>query len=169
MRQADLPVVLPALLSGITWPHTARRLLRRGHGARARQTQIFGLLGAVSHLNESHRSATELSRAITDRVTTFGPALCGVRGERGNQEPGALVMDIPLELERRCERRWAARFSSRIVSGRHQPRRPEDSVNRLPRPKAAESCPPARTGEAAPRKVPVVRTWSSQDCKATEE
>ena len=76
---ADLSVALPALLSGITWPHTARPLLRRGHGARARQTQIFELLGAVSRLNEPHRSATQLSRAITDRVTTFGPAFYGPR------------------------------------------------------------------------------------------
>ena len=36
--------------------------------------------GLVRHLNEPHRSATQLSRAITDRVTTFGPAFCGLRG-----------------------------------------------------------------------------------------
>ena len=79
-------------------------------------------------------------------------------------------MDIPLELERRCERRWAARFSSRIVSAPHQPRRPEDYVNRLPRPKApgwpASANRRGRPENGTSRKFDV---GSSQDCKATEK
>ena len=46
---------------------------------RPRQTQIFRSLGAVSRLNEPYRSAKQLSRPITNRVTTFGLAFYGPR------------------------------------------------------------------------------------------
>jgi hypothetical protein len=40
----------------------------------------------------------------------------------GDPEPGALVMSsIPLDLERRCEQRWAARFSAaRALQEQHR-------------------------------------------------
>jgi hypothetical protein len=57
-------------------------------------------------------------------------------------------MDIPLDLVRRFERRWRARFSSPVVSATHQTHRLKGCVNHLPRAKAAGLCPPARTGEA---------------------
>jgi len=40
----------------------------------------------------------------------------------GDREPGALVMSsIPLDLERRCEQRWAARFSAaRALQEQHR-------------------------------------------------
>jgi hypothetical protein len=51
----------------------------------------------------------------------FGWTFKGPRALRpltgGDSKPGALVMcDIPLDLERRFERRWAARFSGRLKS-----------------------------------------------------
>ena len=57
-EQADLSVVLPAFSSGSTLPSTVRLPPRRGHEARALQTQIFRPLGAVSCFKKLHRSAT---------------------------------------------------------------------------------------------------------------
>jgi hypothetical protein len=64
-------------------------------------------------------------------------------------------MEIPLDLERRLERRWAARFlrTKRIgLKGR---------INRMPRPATAEyrpGRPPARTGESM--------LWQRQEAEA---
>jgi hypothetical protein len=44
----------------------------------------------------------------------------------GDREPGALVMcTIPLDLERRFEQRWAARFSRPVEPAAHQKHRLE--------------------------------------------
>ncbi len=43
--------------------------------------------------------------------TFKGPRALWALRPGGDREPGALAMDIPLDLERRCEQRWAARFS----------------------------------------------------------
>ena len=60
----------------------------------------------------------------------------------GDLEPGALVMSsIPLDLERRCEQRWAARFSAaralqeqhRLEGQQHQQLTAPDSSKRKPR------------------------------------
>jgi hypothetical protein len=49
-------------------------------------------------------------------------------------EPGVLVMEIPLDLERRFEQRWVARFFSTKRIGL------KGCINRMPRP-AKEKCP----------------------------
>jgi hypothetical protein len=60
----------------------------------------------------------------------------------GDREPGALVMSsIPLDLERRCEQRWAARFSAaralqeqhRLERQQHQPVTAPDNSKRKTR------------------------------------
>ena len=78
-------------------------------------------------------------------------------------------MDIPLELERRCERRWAARFSSRIVLARYQPRRSERLCRTLASPKGRWVAPASANWRGRPETGTSRKGMgSSQDCKATE-
>jgi hypothetical protein len=43
--------------------------------------------------------------------------------ESDHRQPGSVMSNIPLDVQRRCERRWAAQFSRRTESPRNQ--RPE--------------------------------------------
>ena len=63
----------------------------------------------------------------------FGWTFKGPRALRpltgGDSKPGALVMcDIPLDLERRFERRWAARFSGPAKEHRLEPQQQHQLV-----------------------------------------
>jgi hypothetical protein len=65
----------------------------------------------------------------------FGWTFKGPRALRpltgGDRDPGVLVMcSIPLDLERRFERRWAARFSGAIEEHRHERRRQQLTAHR---------------------------------------
>jgi len=61
----------------------------------------------------------------------------------GDREPGALVMSsIPLDLERRCEQRWAARFSAaRALQEQHRRERQQHQQLTAPRQSQKENPP----------------------------
>jgi hypothetical protein len=46
----------------------------------------------------------------------------------GDYQPGALAMDIPLDLERKCEQRWAARFPRVPQEHRDTPRQQQQAA-----------------------------------------
>jgi hypothetical protein len=75
---------------------------------------------------------------MTARVEAFDPG--------GDSKTGALVMcDIPLDLERRFERRWAARFSGPAKEHRLEEQHqrlitpPEKSKRKTRRPAASRT------------------------------
>jgi hypothetical protein len=51
------------------------------------------------------------------------PESCSLK-DVNHRTPGAVMSIIPLDLQRRCERRWAARFSRPIPSAAHRNQRP---------------------------------------------
>ena len=52
-----------------------------------------------------------------------------------------LVVSIPLDVERSCERRWAARFSRPVVPVVSRKQGPEGKASRPPRPARAKEKP----------------------------
>jgi hypothetical protein len=66
---------------------------------------------------------------IRDTVTPIAirtaPGSCLVVGASDHGKPGVVMSKIPLDVQRRCERRWAARFSQPTESVVPRNQRPE--------------------------------------------
>jgi hypothetical protein len=108
----------------------------------------------------------ELMRSLPPgrRWSHFGWTFKGQRALRpltpgGDSKPGALVMcDIPMDLERRFERRWAVRFS-----GPAKEHRLEEQQQRVTEPDASKTR-NRQTGEREPETAPIIpRTVASLD------
>src|SRR5258708_15595740 len=90
----------------------------------------------------SELEASNHTPSLADFITTTPVLKLSVHtgGDRG---PGALVMSIiPLDLERRCEQRWAARFSAaRALQEQHRLERQQHQQLTAPRQSQKENPP----------------------------
>jgi hypothetical protein len=98
---------------------------------------------------------TRLNSACKSAVDLYSTPRVEALQTGGDHEPGALLTEIPLDLERRLERRWAARFFRAKRSDL------KCRINQMLHPATAEypqDRPPARNGESM--------IWQRQEAEA---